>query len=93
MRTRDTAQLCELVGDLGVVLKVTIADLKSRPELNGCGGEIIGSFNAESGRWPVKIFPKTGPHEELLLQNDADCNAQDAKGFRTVKRLLEYPPI
>jgi len=32
--------------------KVTITDLKSRPELNGCGGKIIGSFNAESGRWP-----------------------------------------
>ncbi len=51
-----------------VGLKVTIADLKSRPELNGCGGKIIGSFDAEKQRWPVKVIPKVGTHEELMLR-------------------------
>ena len=51
-----------------VGLKVTIADLKSRPELNGCGGKIIGSFDVEKQRWPVKVIPKVGTHEELMLR-------------------------
>jgi len=48
--------------------KVLIQGLVSKPELNGCRGKVVGCFNEESQRWPVRVMPKTGAHQELLLK-------------------------
>ncbi len=48
--------------------KIIITELKSRPDLNGCAGKGIGPFNSEAARWPVKVIPKSGTHEEMLLK-------------------------
>ena len=47
---------------------VLIQGLVSKPELNGCRGKVVGCFNEESQRWPVRVMPKTGAHQELLLK-------------------------
>ena len=48
--------------------KVLIQGLVSKPELNGCKGRVVGCFNKESQRWPVRVVPKTGAPQELLLK-------------------------
>jgi hypothetical protein len=48
--------------------KVLIQGLVSKTELNGCRGRVVGCFNKESQRWPVRVIPKTGAPQELLLK-------------------------
>ena len=38
---------------------VAVVGLVSKPECNG-EGEIVGPFDVEKGRWPVRIFSRTG---------------------------------
>ena len=48
--------------------KVLIQGMVSKPELNGCRGRVVGRYNEESRRWPVKVMSKTGVPQELLLK-------------------------
>jgi hypothetical protein len=48
--------------------KVIIQGLVSKPELNGCRGRVVGCYNEERQRWPVRVMPKTGAHEDMLLK-------------------------
>jgi len=48
--------------------KVFIQGLVSKPELNGCRGKLVGCFSVDTQRWPVRVTPKSGAHEELLLK-------------------------
>ena len=48
--------------------KVFIQGLVSKPELNGCKGRVVGCFNEDSQRWPVRVTPKVGAVQELSLK-------------------------
>jgi hypothetical protein len=48
--------------------KVLVQGLVSKPELNGCRGRVAGCYNEERQRWPVRVMPKIGAHEDMLLK-------------------------
>jgi hypothetical protein len=40
-------------------------NISSRPEFNGCFACVIGAFNPESGRWPVRVIVTQGSRAHL----------------------------
>jgi hypothetical protein len=48
--------------------KVALQGLISRPGINGCRGVVIGDFDSEKQRWPVRVMKHKGNNEELLVK-------------------------
>ena len=45
---------------LAIGTAVTIQNLRSRPDLNGCNGRVVGAFSSSSGRCGVLIEGEPG---------------------------------
>ena len=48
--------------------RVELQGIASRPAINGCRGIVIGEFDAEKQRWPVRVMKRRGKDEEMLLK-------------------------
>jgi len=47
---------------------VLLHDIVSRPEINGCRAIVIGEFDSEKRRWPVRVIKCKGRSEDMLLR-------------------------
>jgi len=47
---------------------VLLQDIVSRPEINGCRAIVIGEFDSEKRRWPVRLINCKGRSEDMLLR-------------------------
>jgi hypothetical protein len=48
--------------------RVELQGIASRPEIIGCRGIVIGEYDAERQRWPVRVMKRRGRDEEMLLK-------------------------
>jgi hypothetical protein len=71
---------------------VRVVGLKSRADLNGCMGTVLGEMDSCSQRWPVSVMKEAGQGSEdvkvlaanLTIVTDADAfHGDDAAGLRT----------
>ena len=47
---------------------VKVCGLTAKPELNGCTGKLIGTFDTKSGRFPVRIKSRSSPDAEVKMK-------------------------
>ena len=67
---------------------VSVKDLKSRSDINGCRGTIIGSFNPKKNRWPVRVVLSADATEDVWLR-EANLHAEDADDPQAATKLAD----
>lgn len=67
---------------------VIVKDLKSRSDINGCRGTIIGSFNPKKNRWPVRVVLSADATEDVWLR-EANLHTEDADDPQAATKLAD----
>jgi hypothetical protein len=65
-----------------------VKGLKSRSEINGCQGTIIGSFYPKKNRWPVRVVLSADVTEDVWLL-EANLDAEDTDDPQAAIKLAD----
>jgi hypothetical protein len=78
--------------DFPQFLRVRVRGLQGRPELNGCVGVVIGQFDSDKLRWPVRVLVQSGDATstvEVMLRREN----LEAEGRESILNSVAFPDL
>jgi len=78
--------------DFPQFLRVRVRGLQGRPELNGCVGVVIGQFDSDKLRWPVRVLVQSGDATstvEVMLRREN----LEAEGRESILNSIAFPDL